>query len=272
MKTLFEDQSTAQKIYSATKHELITVVHQGHDYIKIGKSYEKLNSVLSRVIQLIGIVVLSSLLIGIPFTFPQVRLTLKNLYKEITDKQEKIIHYIPKTEKLDAQYQAIYKITVLLKNILSSMPIDVQQVKLLINLKFDSEAIKKEFIVKPDTNNQFITSQSFKDTIYKILSYLEGDMDTYLDNHTVGSFQKVACAAIFKDQTNNFHPGLASYSAPNQIAINGLTGYNLQQLNAFTPQILNSVEFPQEPLIQNSDFLPGTFYQDLDAITVKEEV
>lgn len=275
MEIKFEDQSTAQITYvsALTQQDLDknAVIHQGHNYVKVGKSYKKLDSVLSRVIKLIGLIALGILII--PFFFSGYHRTIKQLYKEISSKQEKVIHYIPSKATPFAQHNRVKKVADALNDTLDNIKrphIQIQQAKCFVAIQFDNERIRKEFIIKPD-NNQSFTTDFFKENVNKIRAHL----DDYVDHHDLGICHKMDCLTLFKDDNNQFHQVSKDFNQENDMPTTGGTSINIglgqQGLSAMIHTLTDEMGFPKEKQVSNGDFIPGTYYQDLDAIKNADE-
>lgn len=275
MEIKFEDQSTAQITYAPAltqqDFDKNTVTHQGRDYAKVGKSYKPLNSVLSRVIKLIGLAALSILII--PLLFSGYRHTIKQLYKEISSKQEKTIHYIPSNATPFAQHARVKKVAEALNATWGDIQrpdIQVQQAKCFVAIQFDNETIRKEFIIKP-ANNQTFTTDFFKEKVNKIRAHL----DDYVDHHDLGICHKMDCLTLFKDDNNQFHQVSKNFKQKNDMSTTGGTSSNThlgrQGLSAMIHTLIDEMGFPKEKQVSNGDFISGTYYQDLDTTNVDEQ-
>ncbi len=278
MEIKFEKHNTSQTIYNPedVKNDLnFSATYQGRNYVKVGESYKQLDSIFYKAIQLVATVVLGIFLIGIPFLFARFRQAIQELYHEVSTKRIKVIHYIPEMAT-PAMQHAIMKITAkALNNAWNTMHpqylIQAEQAKCFVAIKFDNETLKKEFIFKP-ANKQPIDTDFFKERVSKIKTYL----DDYVDTHDLGCAYTMKFMVLFKDH-NELHRFSEDYkfedpcfSTPQGQSIG--TKIGLDGLKAIVASLTDQLGFPKEKQIANGDFIPGTFYHDLDAVPAEEIV
>lgn len=274
----FEDHNTAQTVYNQKdiKNDLdFSATYQGNSYVKAGESYKQLDSIFYKVIQLVATVALGIFLLGIPFLSSHFRQGIRELYHEVSTKQEKVIHYIPEMATPAMQHDVMRITARTLNSAWETMHthqhIQAQQAKCFVSIKFYNEIVRKEFIFRP-ANNQSITTDFFKEKVSKIRTYL----DDYVDTHDLGLARKMHCMVLFKDN-NELHQFAEDYefSKDNLSTSTGqsiITKIGIDGLKVIIAKLANQLVFPKEKQIANDNFIPGMFYYDLAAVVGEHDL
>ncbi len=272
MKIKFENQNTAQENYPVA--EQIKTMHEGREYIRIGKSEEN-RSVgwrLLRLIELSGMVGFGILLLAVPFAFEKFRQTIKTKSIEIWNGKERIDHYILKAVTREEQLQPILKIAETLHDALNPFEaahVQFQSAKCFIKIDFAQGSIKKEFILKNQAGNP-LDKNYFSQQVDKIKDKLEIEIQ-----ENMGEYNQYKWIIIFKDTQNRWHKS-SNEERYIRTVINdhimeergGGPSLVMQMgqghLAATYRMIIDQMGFPIEDQVRNGDFVPGTFYQSLE--------
>lgn len=256
MKIQFEYRSTATKNYAPAKQ--LTCMHDGKEYVRVGKSYEPHAGIgwyLMQVIYLIVKAALGIILAGVPFLFSAYRKSIFTTWKEIRHGHEKILHYTPQATSVIGHTDRMSRLVSEINAAAFGVGFSLLEIRCFIYLDFEHQTIKKEFIIKSLNQNPIPAALT-----YQKFQKIEKKMQEAMGNH-LGHLTQTKWFILTKDQKGHFNEMHAT-KTPLLYQNEFKRGRSLSKEEL---EILyDEMEFPKDHAQRQSDvFIPGPFYEAL---------
>lgn len=256
MKIKFEYQSTATKSYAPAKQ--LSCMHDGKEYVRVGKSYEPHTATLwyfMQVVYLVAKAALGIIFAGIPFLFSDYRKSTFNTWKEIRNGHEKILHYTPHATSVIGLTDRMRRLVSEINAATFGVGFNLLQIRCFIYLDFEHQTIKKEFIIKSPNQNSISVA-----LIYQKFQKIEKKMQETVGDH-LGHLTQTKWFILTKDQQGHFHE-MHSTKTPLLYQHEFKRGRSLSEEEL--ENLYDEMEFPKDHAQrQSDDFIPGPFYEAL---------
>lgn len=258
MRIVYEEKNTATTFYIQTRQK--NVRYKARAYICVGRSTEKREGVrwrLDRLTEVIGKMCLAILLV--PLVSERFRDSLKNSLEELVKGHEIVQHCVLAAALPEVQRKLVKGMVSQLKEGINELgDVQFRTAKCFAQINCEKGQIRKEFIIRKQ-DDVYLTPYELHCQINRIEKTLASEL-----KESLGPYKVTHLFMMMKDEEGpQFYQAQANDENGRKQGQNSKLA--AQDLEKVLKQFAHQTGFPVEVQWQNNAFVPGAYYQNLEA-------